>query len=99
VQLAVIWAGIEGLFGIESEIIFRLSLYSARFLEPTDEMARQAVFALVKRLYKQRSAAVHGAELKGDASAAVREAVQLLLRLLKKCVEMKGLPEIDSLAP
>src|ERR1017187_2929102 len=34
VQLAVLWAGIEGLFGVESEIVFRLSLYAARFLEP-----------------------------------------------------------------
>src|ERR1044071_6298538 len=36
VQLAVLWAGIEGLFGVESELVFRLSLYAARFLEPND---------------------------------------------------------------
>lgn len=34
-RLALIWAGIEGLFNIESEVLFRLSLYISRFLEPT----------------------------------------------------------------
>src|SRR5436190_23926908 len=47
-QLALIWSGIEALFGIESEIVFRVSLYTARFLEPDDETERLKVFAKVK---------------------------------------------------
>jgi hypothetical protein len=99
VQLAVLWAGIEGLFGVDSEIVFRLSLYAARFLEPSDAENRSQVFANVKRLYKQRSAAVHGAKIKGDLGTGVTESVKLLSRLLRQCVANGGLPIIDSLAP
>jgi hypothetical protein len=99
VQLAVLWAGIEGLFGVDSEIVFRLSLYVARFLEPDDDKSRSEVFADVKRLYKQRSAAVHGSRIKGDLEAGVAESVQILLRLLRQCVANDGLPRTDTLAP
>jgi hypothetical protein len=99
VQLAVLWAGIEGLFGVESEIVFRLSLYAARFLEPESAERRSMVFAEVKRLYKQRSAAVHGSNMKGDLDAGVAASVQLLLRLLRQCVASNGLPRTETLAP
>lgn len=56
-------------------------------------------FANVKRLYKQRSAAVHGSKMKGDAQAAIRESADLLLRLIKRCIENKSLPDLDTLAP
>jgi len=98
-RLAILWAGIEGLFGIDSELAFRLSLYTARFLEPDDLLARKKVFADTKRLYKQRSAAVHGAKIKGDAGGSVRESVDLLQRLLRRCVERGELPDPESLAP
>jgi len=32
-QLALLWSGIEGLFNINSELVFRLSLYISHFLE------------------------------------------------------------------
>jgi hypothetical protein len=99
VQLTVLWAGIEGLFGVDSEIVFRLSLYAARFLEPDNDNSRSEVFTDVKRLYKQRSAAVHGSWIKGDLEAGVAESVQLLLSLLRQCVANDGLPRIDTLAP
>jgi len=98
-RLAMLWAGIEGLFGIDSELAFRLSLYTARFLEPDDDLARKRVFADTKRLYKQRSAAVHGAKIKGDGDASVRESVGLLQRLLRRCVEGADLPDVESLVP
>lgn len=63
-QLALIWAGIEGLFGVDSEIIFRVSLYTAKFLAPEDRIAQQKIFSEVKQLYNVRSKAVHGADLK-----------------------------------
>jgi hypothetical protein len=34
-QLAIIWSGIEGLFGVDTEPSFRVSLYCARFWSQT----------------------------------------------------------------
>jgi hypothetical protein len=98
-RLAILWSGIEGLFGVDSEIVFRLSLYTARFLEPDDEIERSRTFADVKHLYKQRSAAVHGSRIKGDAGVGVEESAQLLLKLLRRCVTCDDLPCIEKLAP
>lgn len=39
-RLALIWSGIEALFGIDSEVVFRVSLYTAKFLAPDDESER-----------------------------------------------------------
>ncbi len=99
VQLAVLWSGIEGLFGVDSEIVFRLSLYVARFLEPDDGVRRSQVFTDVKQLYKQRSAAVHGSTLKGDIRVAVTNSTELLLSLLRRCVADGALPRTEALAP
>src|SRR5688572_21435346 len=55
-QLALIWAGIESIFGIESELVFRVSLYAARFLASDDRSERLKIFSKVKKLYKERSA-------------------------------------------
>jgi len=98
-QLALIWSGIEALFGIDSEIVFRVSLYIARFLEPDDQVKRSELFAKVKQLYKQRSKAVHGAKIKGDIQIAVKESSDLLGRLIRRCAEMNQLPDTESLAP
>jgi hypothetical protein len=98
-RLAVLWAGIEGLFGVESELVFRVSLYSARFLEPNNQPNRQKVFKDVKGLYKQRSQAVHGSELKGDAGECVNKSAALLQRLIQHCVTNNGLPSVEALAP
>jgi hypothetical protein len=98
-RLALIWAGIEALFAIDSEVTFRVSLYTARFLAPDDETERLKVFAGVKSLYKHRSAAVHGSKIKGDTGATVRDSAALLRRLVRHCAEINQLPDIDSLAP
>jgi hypothetical protein len=99
VQLAIIWAGIEGLFEIESELVFRLSLYCSMFLAPADIDARRGVFELVKSLYKQRSAAVHGGKVKGDPKSAVAASADLLHSLVRRCVTGNGLPDGHNLAP
>jgi hypothetical protein len=99
VQLAIIWAGIEGLFGIDSEIVFRLSLYAARYLAPEDKHEQQRIFGLVKKLYKQRSAAVHGSTIRGDVKIEVADSAALLRDLLRQCVHKNGLPDTKSLAP
>lgn len=99
VQLGVLWSGIEGLFGVESEIAFRLSLYVARFLEAGDAVAMRNTFASTKRMYSRRSAAVHGARLPKNGEAAVQEAAALLHRLVRRSVELGDVPALDTLVP
>jgi hypothetical protein len=96
-QLALLWAGIEGLFGVDSEIVFRVSLYTAKFLAPTDALMQQKIFSNVKRLYSVRSKAVHGGRLKGDPTGSVFESVDLLRQLIITCIEGNQLPLIDQL--
>ena len=98
-QLALIWSGIEGLFDIDSELVFRLSLYVARFLEPANDARRMQAFKDVKRLYKDRSRAVHGSAIKGDSASCVNESAELLARLIRHCVDDNSLPNLDTLAP
>ena len=95
--LALLWSGIEGLFSIESELVYRLSLYTAKFLEPDDADQARQVFRDVKKLYKQRSAAVHGAELKDGTRKAVTDSVGLLQKLIRQCVITGDLPRGDEL--
>jgi hypothetical protein len=98
-RLAIIWSGIEGLFKIENEVVFRLSLYISRFLEPADETKRKEKFAEVKTLYKQRSAAVHGSKIKGDPEEGVDASAKILYRLVYECININSIPRIDELAP
>ena len=98
-RLALLWSGLEGLFGVESELSFRISLYVARFLEPEDVDARRSLFTSTKQLYKDRSAAVHGSRIKGDPGASVAKSAELLQRLIRRCIELDGLPDPDGLAP
>jgi len=99
VKLAILWSGIEGLFGIDSEIVFRMSLYAARFLAPDDRAKQTEIFAKVKELYKVRSKAVHGGRIKSDPQPSVRESADLLRSLVLKCGEIGALPNVASLVP
>lgn len=98
-QLALLWAGIEGLFGVDSEITFRVSLYAAKFLFPENLDQQRETFNAVKRLYGIRSKAVHGARMKGEPRDSVNESVALLGRLVRACIERNQLPVLDDLAP
>ena len=62
--VARLWTGIEALFGISSELVFRLSLLCACVLESRGRPRRER-FAHVKRLYGLRSKLVHGEVLAG----------------------------------
>ncbi len=99
IQLALLWSGIEGLFGVESEISFRLSLYVARFLAPQDSEECRHLFEEVRRSYSRRSAAVHGAPLSGNIDQYVTGSADLLHRLVRRCVTIRGLPDTATLAP
>jgi hypothetical protein len=69
-----------------------LSLYVARFLEPEDKQAREERFKQVKALYNKRSAAVHGAKIKGDFANGVETSAKLLSRLIYKCIDIRNIP-------
>ena len=99
VKLAILSAGIEGMFGASSEIRFRISLYVARFLHPDDAEQRRDVFDAARKLYNTRSAAVHGSKIKGDISTAVSESEAILCQLLRCCAERNSLPDEDELVP
>lgn len=99
IKMAVLWAGIEGIFGASSEIRFRISLYIARFLHPVDVDARKATFKAVKKLYNFRSSAVHGSKVKGDLPQAVEESAELLKNLIRQCTINRAIPNEDELVP
>ena len=98
-RLALIWSGIEGLFNIKSEVVFRLSLYISRFLSPENRDEMKTIFSQVKRLYEQRSLAVHGSKHEKDLDKAAGESAQLLQTLIKKCAVSGNLPKVEELAP
>ncbi len=99
VRLAILWAGIEGIFGASSEIRFRISLYIARYLHPTDPDLRQQIFDEVMKLYNVRSAAVHGSKIKGDTTLAVVKSAEILRKLLRRCAVDGSMPDARELYP
>ncbi|WP_138940487.1 HEPN domain-containing protein [Vibrio alginolyticus] len=96
-QLAVLWSGIEGLFDIQGETVFKLSLFVAKFLEPDDKEQAKRILSSVKKLYKSRSSAVHGSKIKGDRSQLVSDSSELLERLIRRCIEVGSIPSIEEL--
>lgn len=98
-QLAILWSGIEGLFRVDSEIVFRVSLYTALFLEWSSKEKQRELFSRVKDLYKSRSRAVHGGKMKENAQKAVQDSAELLCCLIKRCAELKSLPNTSDLVP
>ena len=91
VQLAILWAGIESLFGIRSELRFRISLLASKFLGGTAED-----YAVTKKLYNERSKAVHEGKIK--STSTVNSTAELLHKLILECIKKKDLPrEADIL--
>lgn len=85
--VARIWSGIEALFDINAELVYRLSLISACLLVPRGA-ERKAKFDSVKKLYGFRSKVVHGAELPEDKIfEVVSDSFHLLKDLLLVSVE------------
>lgn len=85
--VARIWTGIEALFGISSELVYRISSLCASLLEERGPR-RKARFQAVKRLYGQRSKAVHGEALNQDQLvSAMNDSYTLLRELLVLTIE------------
>lgn len=98
-RLALIWAGIEGLFEIENEIVFRLSVHVAQFLGGEVAASRKTAFDQVKRLYRIRSRAVHGGKMAGNSDEASTESAALLRQLIHRCIELGALPDPKAFVP
>jgi hypothetical protein len=97
-QLALLWSGIEGIFGVDHELSFRLSLYISRYLSPHRKEGQKKIFDDIKKLYSIRSKAVHGAKIK-DPKESINKSVNILRKLVVKCADNGKLPEINKLAP
>jgi hypothetical protein len=89
--VARIWSGIEALFDINTELVYRISLISACLLTPRG-LERKERFDAIKRLYGFRSKVVHGVKLPDEKIfEVVGDSFHLLRDLLLLSVE-KGHP-------
>lgn len=89
-RMAILWGGIESLFGMQSELSFRLSYEIAMFLDLGIDGYKR-----IKKLYNQRSKAVHS---RNQIKAEDLESSEALLRaLVIRCIELQALPDEDLL--
>lgn len=87
-----LWAGIESLFGVSAELVYRLSVYSAALLEPRGP-GRTAMYSRVKKLYGVRSKAVHGDDLTVEQlRGGTAESFELLRSLLLVAIDRGHVP-------
>lgn len=89
-KAAQLWVGIEAIFEVQFEISYRLPLLAALMLQPRGEDCK-LLRNRIKKLYSQRSKAIHGQEFK-DAKQHVTDVRQLLASLLSKIIEGGHLP-------
>lgn len=85
--MARVWAGVESLLGIKSELVCRVSLSLATIMHPrgTD---RLSAFKKAKALYDIRSKAVHGEPIaEGKLFTGLHDAFEVLRSLLTDAVE------------
>jgi Apea-like HEPN len=82
IAVAHLWSGIEAMFGISSELVYRISLLSACLLAHRGQ-ARRAKFEQVKKLYGLRSKIVHGEKVSEEKiDVALNDSWALLSQLL-----------------
>lgn len=80
--IARLWSGIEAIFGISSELVYRLSVTGSCLLEHRGK-ERIERFREIKKLYGVRSKAVHGeAMTESRLEAGVAQSFELLRDLL-----------------
>jgi hypothetical protein len=89
VALSRLWAGIESLFGISSELVYRVSIMAAYILQPKGQRRRE-FFHHVKTLYGIRSKAVHGDRITDERLAEGMNDSFCLLRDLLLAFVGKG---------
>lgn len=85
--VARLWSGVEAIFGVSSELVYRVSMLSAALLAPRGQ-ARREKFAEVKKLYSLRSKVVHGAKISDQQiRTALTGSFNLLADLLAVSIE------------
>ena len=89
-QMAILWGGIESLLGVQNELSFRLSYEIALFLG-----LGQDGYKKIKKLYNERSKAVHAREQ--VPSELLVASADLLKKLLIRCGELRELPDEKKL--
>jgi hypothetical protein len=97
-RMAIInlWAGIESILDIHSELRFRIAAEIAAFLEPSGK-TRIDLYNSIKKLYDFRSKAVHGATITASLiSQHILLVRELLCRILLKCIEQKRIPTANE---
>jgi hypothetical protein len=95
--IARLWAGIESLFGISAELVYRLALFGSIGLAPRGEERMQA-FRRIKAAYAIRSKAVHGEALPNEKlTSGMSEAFEILRSLLLFCVLRGSVPSEEDL--
>lgn len=90
VQLSIIWGGIESLLPFEKQIKKNLSIAASRFLRNDDSLVQH-----VKDLYVGRCKAVH--EYQNAPENVLSDSVELLHKLVIKCIETHSTPNIAEL--
>jgi len=100
-RIMLLWAGIECLLGVESELRNRIALHAAIMLD-AEPAEKHAYLKTVRSAYDVRSKVVHGrAKSAADLQAGYEQAASVLTRLLRKCVELGRVPsagELDAAA-
>ncbi len=93
----MVWSGLEALFspGDRGELTHQLAASLAAFLKPPGD-DRLAIYQEVRRLYVERSKAVHGQKMK-QGSDALQRSHELLCRALLRCIEERDTPDPNLL--
>jgi hypothetical protein len=94
--LSRLWAGIESILGISTEISYRASLACAALLAPAGA-DRLSLYKSVRGLYNRRSKAVHGDKISAEHLVeAASESSGLLTRLLSLCLDLGKVPSPED---
>lgn len=89
---AQLWAGVEALFDVQMEVKYRVATLSACLLDPPGTKRREK-YKRVKKLYDERSIAVHGRRVTEEKLRAhVAEVRSLLAQLLARLIVRGKVP-------
>lgn len=89
---AQLWAGVEAIFDVQHEVSYRISVLAALLLEKRGASCRE-LFKQLRKLYGERSKAVHGSKLdEQKLQQHVAEVRTLLARLLARLIERGQMP-------
>lgn len=97
IAIARMWAGVEAILSVSSELVYRLSTFAAALLSERGP-DRTRMFKHVKALYSIRSKAVHGDSLKEEQLVSgTADSFKLLCDLLNYCVSQNRVPTEEDL--